>query len=259
MDPLLQGVFSDHRTVLAAVLCLEKGQRAHLVVEQHESCPGASWSPAAIWVFLPPTAWSDPQLQIHRPCPKSSHSKCQQGGCHPMSTWLEGTFGSHSVSHPPGWLPMLNHVCCGFVQQKFEPPPRMEVLPIPLVICPRAAHFPPDEIFPNIPRHNSQSLSQYQGEFGSAIFSAALQETGGYCHIYLLVMPVLCCWHKRCDTSQRRHQEDPAGGLWALSAPLSRSWQYLQTRHETSMPVGVLHNHVPWVRVPRARFCARNL
>lgn len=34
----------------------------------------------------------------------------------------------------------------------------MEVPPIPLVICPRAAHLPCDEAFPSIPSHNLPSL-----------------------------------------------------------------------------------------------------
>lgn len=34
--------FSEHRPVLAAAPCLEKGQRGCLLVEQHVSCLGAS-------------------------------------------------------------------------------------------------------------------------------------------------------------------------------------------------------------------------
>lgn len=152
---------------------------------------------ATIWVFLPHSAWSAPQLQIQRLW--IPHSKCQQGDCHPMRIWLEGTFGSHSLSHPPGWFPVLNQVCCGLSSRKLNPPPSMEVPPIPLVICPWAAHFPHDEIFPNIPQFvifaPYCTTSDHQEEFGSVIFTAALQETGGCYYIYLLVMPVLCCWH----------------------------------------------------------------
>lgn len=59
-------------------------------------------------------------------------------------------------------------------------------------------------------------------------------------------------------------KESPRGSCWRVVSTLSTSqrksiWQYLQTSHVTSMPVGVLHNHVLWVRVPRARFSARNL
>lgn len=247
-------MFSHHRTVLAAVLCLEKGQRDHLLVEQHESCPGASWSSAAIWVFLPPTAWSDPQLQIHRLCPKSSHSKCQQGDCHPMRIWLEGTFGSHSLSHSPGLLPMLSQVCCGFVQQKLEPPPRVEVPPNPSGVLPQGCTFSPRWSFSTSQHPKPQfvifasyySTSHHQGEFGSVIFSSCpsrdwwllLHLPPGHASTLLLALKV---WHssqrrshlppghasilllalKVWHSPERGHQEDPAGCLWALSISLS--------------------------------------
>lgn len=154
------------------------------------------------------------------------------GDCHLMRIWLEGTFGSQSLSHPPGWLPVLNQVFCAFVQQKLEPPPRMEVPPIPLMICPRAAHFSHNEIFPNFPQFvifvPYCTTSHRQGEFGSVIFSAALQETGGYyyIYIYLLVMSILFFWHSRCDSSQRRSHLPPGHASTLLLA--LKMWHFTQ-------------------------------
>lgn len=148
VDPLLPGVFSHHRTVLAAALCLEKGQRGHLVVEQHESCPGASWSPTANLGFPSSHCMVRPAVTNLQALLWIFPQQMPTGRLSSHEYFLQGTFGSHSGSHPPGWVTMLNQVCCGFVQQKFEPPSRMEFLPIPLVICSRAAQCPHDEVFP---------------------------------------------------------------------------------------------------------------
>lgn len=80
VHPMLQGVFSEHRPVLAAVPCLDKGQRGCLLVEQHVSCLGASWYLLPFGSFLPPTTWAHQtsQSQIHRLHPRSSCSTCQQ-------------------------------------------------------------------------------------------------------------------------------------------------------------------------------------
>jgi len=113
VHPIVQGVFSEHRPVLAAAPCVEKGQRGCLLVELPASCPGASWYLLPFGFFLPPTTWARQtgQSQICWLCPRSPRSTCQQAR---LSSGISGSLYSNFLLRR-GWLPVLNQISCGFV------------------------------------------------------------------------------------------------------------------------------------------------
>lgn len=125
----------------------------------------AAWEPAGNLLpsvfFFPPTtqAYQSWQSQIHRLCPRSSHSTCQQArlsSCEYLVGMDLWSFYSILLLRR-GQLPVLNQVSCSFVQQILEPLPRMEFLSTPLGICPRATHLPHEETFPQDSTWTSQA------------------------------------------------------------------------------------------------------
>lgn len=141
MGPLLQGVFSQHRTVHAAALCLEKGQRGHLLVEQHERRHGASWSICYHLGFpssqcmVSPTVTNPEALDSPQQMPTGRLSSHED---------LAGRDFWKSLSISSSWMiPSAKSGLLWFVQQKVQPHSKHGGSPNPSGDLPLGCTFSP--------------------------------------------------------------------------------------------------------------------